>query len=126
MATLEARVSELGEEVQQVQAARDDAAAARHLVAANHRDVSGIRTELRDFRRAAAGSFNAMRSDVADLRSDVAVLQSDVAVLKDDVADLRSETRKGFTEIRGQFDRTAAGQAQIVELLDTFIGQQDR
>lgn len=105
MATLEARVSELAEQVQQAQAAREDAAAARHLAAANDRDVSEIRTELRDFRQATTSSFNAMR---------------------DDLADLRSETHTGFTEMRGKFDQTAAGQAQIVELLDALIRQQDQ
>lgn len=66
---------------------------------------SEIRTELRDFRQATTSSVNAMR---------------------DDLAELRSESRTGFTEMRGKFDRTAAGQAQIVDLLSTLIGRQDQ
>lgn len=46
--------------------------------------------------------------------------------MRDDFADLRGETRTGFTEMRGKLDQSAAGQAQIVELLSTLIGQQDQ
>lgn len=67
--------------------------------------MAEFRTELRGFRQATTSSFNAMRPDLADLRS---------------------ETRNGFTEMRGKFDQTAAGQERIVELLNTLIGQHDQ
>lgn len=96
---LEARVAELAQEAE---AARQDAAAARHLSAANDRDVAEIRDELQAFRQATTGSFNATR---------------------DDLADLRGETRRGFAEMRGRLDQAAAGQEQIVQLLNTLIGR---
>jgi hypothetical protein len=34
------------------------------------------------------------------------------------------ETRKGFAEMRGKFDQTAAGQQQIVQLLTGLISGQ--
>lgn len=95
LSALEARLGELS---QQAQAARDDAAAARHLAAANDRDVAEIRTELRDFRQATTGSFNALRDDLGDLR----------------------------TEMRGKLDQAAAGQDRIVALLNTLLDQDDQ
>lgn len=100
MAALEARIGQLTEEAQ---AAREDAAAARHLAAANDRDVAEIRSEIRDFRQATTSSFNAMR---------------------DDLGDLRTEMRTGFTEVRGKLDGTAAGLEQISGLLNTLIAGQ--
>lgn len=101
LGALEAKVAELADEAR---AARQDAAAARHLAAANDRDVERIRTDLRTFRQARAGSFTAMR---------------------DDLNDLRNETRNGFVEIRGKFDQAAAGQDQILRLLNALIESQD-
>lgn len=100
VAALEATVAELS---QGAQAARQDAAAARHLAAANDRDVAEIRDELQAFRQATTSSFNATR---------------------DDLADLRGEARRGFAEMRGRLDQAAAGQEQIVQLLNTLIGRQ--
>lgn len=98
VAALEARVAELSQETQ---AARQDAAAARHLSAASDRDVAEIRDELHGFRQATVSSFNATR---------------------DDLADLRGQVRDGFSEMRDRLDQAAAGQEQIVELLNTLIG----
>ena len=98
VAALEATVAELSQEAQ---AARQDAAAARHPAAASDRDVAQIRDELQAFRRATTSSFNATR---------------------DDLADLRGEERGGFAEMRGRLDQAAAGQDQIVQLLNTLIG----
>jgi hypothetical protein len=82
----------MGELAGEAQAAREDAAAARHLAAANDRDVAEVRGEIRDFRQATAASFNAMRSDLTDLQT---------------------EMRTGFTQVRGQLDGAAAGLEQI-------------
>jgi hypothetical protein len=51
--------------------------------------------------------LNAMREDLTDLRSRV--------------DDGLAEMRNGFTEMRGKLDAAAAGQQQIVGLLNTLI-----
>ncbi|HEX2283987.1 MAG TPA: hypothetical protein VHI10_04005 [Mycobacterium sp.] len=104
---LEPRVTALEEQVRdlagRVQASERDAAAARVLAGAADRDVSEFRGEIRDFRQAATASFNALRQDFVDLRTHV---------------------DNGFTEVRGKFDVMAAGQQQIVDLLQTIITDQ--
>ncbi|MGV9801649.1 hypothetical protein ACWDTP_26745 [Mycobacterium sp. NPDC003449] len=104
---LEARVAALESEVRdlgaRVRSSEQDAAAARVLAGAADRDVDEVRAEIRDFRRATTGSFNAMREDFSDLREHV---------------------DRGFTEMRGKFDAAAAGQQQIVDLIQTVIDNQ--
>jgi phage-related minor tail protein len=104
---LEARVAALETQVRdladRVRNSEQDAAAARVLAGGADRDVEQIRGEIRDFRQATTPSFNAMREDLTDLRQ---------------------QMNDGFTEMRGKFDATAAGQQQIVDLLNTLIGQQ--
>lgn len=107
VAALEARVGELAERVQR---SEQDAAAARVLAGGADRDVEQIRGEIRDFRQATTSSFNALREDLADLRTHV--------------DDRFTKVDRGFTEMRGKFDATAAGQQQIVDLLNILIGQQ--
>lgn len=110
---LEARMAALETEVRQladrVRHSEQDAAAARVLAGGADRDVAEIRGEIRDFRQATTSSFNATREDLTDLRSK---MQQGF-----------DETQQGFTEIRGKLDATAAGQQQIVDLLNTLIGQ---
>ena len=106
VAALEARVGELAERVQH---SEQDAAAARVLAGGADRDVDQIRGEIRDFRQATTGSFNALRDDLIDLRSEM--------------RGGLSEMRSGFTEVRGRMDATAAGLDQIAGLLNTLIGQ---
>lgn len=104
---LEARVAALETQVRdldgRVRGSERDAAAARVLAGAADRDVSEIRDELRDFRRAAVASFNALREDMNDRFEQV---------------------NNGFAEMRGRFDATAAGQQHIVELIQGLIGKQ--
>lgn len=106
---LEPRVSALEGEVREIRSrlkmSEQDAAAARVLAGAADRDVGEIRAELRDFRRATVSSFNAVREDLVDLRGEVAELR---------------------TEMRSKFDLTAAGQQQIVGMLQTLIDREDR
>ena len=102
VAALETQVQELRELAGRVRASEQDAAAARVLAGGADRDVAQIRDEIRDFRRATAASFNAMREDLGDLRTEV---------------------DNGFTEMRGKFDAAAAGQQQIADLLNTLIQQ---
>jgi hypothetical protein len=96
---LETEVRDLADRVRH---SEHDAAAARVLAGGADRDVSEIREEIRDFRQAATSSFNATREDLTDIRAEV---------------------RQGFTEMRGRLDAAAAGQQQVVDLLNTLIGQ---
>lgn len=66
-------------------------------------DVSEFRSEIREFRQATTASFNALRQDFVDLRTHV---------------------DNGFIEMRGKFDVMAAGQQQIVDLLQTIVTDQ--
>jgi hypothetical protein len=68
------------------------------------RDVAEIRTEIRDFREQNTRVLNAMR---------------------DDLTDLRSHVNAGFAEMRGKLDAAAAGQQQIVDLLNTLMTQHE-
>jgi uncharacterized coiled-coil protein SlyX len=102
VAALETQVAELAE---QVRTSKQDAAAARVLAGGADRDVTEIRGEIRDFRQATTSSFNAMRDDLRDFRRD---------------------TADGFTEMRGKLDAAAAGQQQIVALLNRVLGEQDK
>lgn len=94
---LEPRVTALEDQVRdlrgRVRVSEQDAAAARVLAVAADRDVGEIRAEMRDFRRATIGSINALREDLVDLRS----------------------------EMRETLDLAAAGQQQIVGMLETLI-----
>src|SRR5262249_27894354 len=108
MTAVEAQVQELAKDVRR---ARQDAAAARLLAGEADRDVTEIRAEIRDFRRATTASFNVMREDFTDLRNDF--------------TGLRNHVDNGFIEIRGRLDAAAAGQQQIVTLLNRLIDQHD-
>ena len=99
---LEVHVRELDERMRH---SAQDAAAARVLAGGADRDVAQIREEIRDFRHATTASFNAMREDLTDLRTRV---------------------ENGFVEMRGKLDATAAGQHQIVELLNTVIQRDEQ
>jgi chromosome segregation ATPase len=112
VAALETQVQEL---VQRVRHSEQDAAAARVLAGGADRDVAEIRTEIRDFRQATTASINAMREDFTDLRADF-------TDLRNEFTDLRNQMHLGFAEVRGKLDATAAGQEQIVSLLNTLIG----
>lgn len=67
-------------------------------------DLEARHGEIRDFRQATTSGFNAMREDLTDLRQQV---------------------DNGFVEMRGRLDAAAAGQQQVVGLLNTLIGQRD-
>jgi chromosome segregation ATPase len=108
VAALEVRVSELDERVRR---SEQDAAAARVLAGGADRDVTEMTAEIRGFREQNTRMLNAMREDLTDLRSRV-----------DDVA---TDMQNGFTEIRGRLDAAAAGQEQIVSLLNTLIDEDE-
>lgn len=119
---LEARVAALETEVRElagrVRTSEQDAAAARVLAGGADRDVAEIRGEIREFREQNTRVLNAMREDLADLRGDMTDLRTHVDAGF-------AQVDRGFVEIRGILDATAAGQQQIVGLLNTLIGQQD-
>jgi hypothetical protein len=107
VATLETHVRELAERVRH---SEQDAAAARVLAGGADRDVAEIRGEIREFREQNTRVLNAMREDLIDLRQRV-----ETGFVRVD---------NGFTEMRGKLDGAAAGQRQIVTLLNTLIGPQ--
>jgi hypothetical protein len=101
---------------------RQDAAAARVLAGGADRDVMEIRAEIRDFR-------TEIRAEVGDFRH---ATTAGIKTLREDQLDIRRQMAAGFAkvddnfaEMRGKFDATAAGQQQIVELLNTVISRQD-
>lgn len=103
VAALEARITELDERVRR---SEQDVAAPRVPAGGPDRDVTDMRTEIREFHDQYTRVLNAMRQDLTDLRSNV-------------------ET--GFIEIRGRLDPAATGQQYIVDLLNTLItGHEDR
>jgi hypothetical protein len=107
VAALESRVEALTDRVQR---SERDAAAARVLAGGADRDVEQIRGEIRDFKHATTASFNAMREDITDLRTEV--------------RDGFAAVDRGFIDIRGRLDATAAGLEHIARLLER--GQGDR
>lgn len=109
--------SQVGELRGRVRASEQDAAAARVLAGAAERDVTEFRDDLRDFRRATVGSFNALREDFNNLRTDV----NDLRI---DMKNGFTQGHNGFIEMRGRLDAAAAGQQQIVGLIQTLIDDQ--
>lgn len=103
---LEARVAALETQVRQlvdlVRHNQQDAAAARVLAGGADRDVTDLGVKVDANRQAinALGEQTAGRFDRVEGKVDA-----------------------GFTEMRGKLDATAAGQQQIVGLLNTLIAQ---
>jgi hypothetical protein len=110
---------DLSEIKRRLQAAEQDATAARVLAGAADRDVSEIRADIRDFRSATTASFNALRQDFVDLRNHVdrRFKQFDRGF---------EQVDHGFAEMRGRLDATAAGQQRIVALIESLIDQNNR
>lgn len=101
--------SQVGDLTQRVRASEQDAMAARVLAGTADRDVADfegelrdLRGELHDFRRATMSSFNALRADMSDRFTQVG---------------------RGFGEMRAKFDAAAAGQQQIVGLIQGLIAE---
>jgi hypothetical protein len=111
---LEARVEALETHVREldrrVRASEQDAAAARVLAGAADRDVTEFLGELRDFRQATVASFNALREDMTDLRTEM--------------NERFTQVDDGFIEMRGKLDTAAAGQQQIVDIMQRLIADQ--
>jgi hypothetical protein len=119
--------------------AEDDARAARYLAGGADRDTVELRAEVREFRAEMRGFrdqnnrvLSAMREDLTDLRGDLTGLRGDLTGLRNHVddgfariAEEFAQVDRNFTAIRGVLDATAAGQQQIVELLDVAMRQRD-
>jgi methyl-accepting chemotaxis protein len=124
---LESRVAALETEVRElkgrVRSTAQDAAAARVLAGGADHDVAEIRGEIREFRWATTASFNAMREDLNDLRSGVEDGFAEVNRNLDEINGKFAEVDRGFMGVRGRLDATAAGQQQIVGMLNTLIGR---
>jgi hypothetical protein len=119
---LESRVTALESQMRdltgRVQANEQDAAAARVLAGAADRDVGALSRDLRDFRADSAANFKALRASTA---AGFNALREDFVDLRSHVNQGFSKADRGFTEMRGRFDAMAAGQQQIVDLLQSFI-----
>jgi len=81
--------------------------------------------EIRGFREQNMRLFNAMRADLTDLRSRVDNGFAEMSDRFAEVSDRFAEVYGGFAEMRGKLDASAAGQEQIVRLLNTLISQDD-
>jgi predicted nucleic acid-binding Zn-ribbon protein len=136
VAALEAR---LGQVSADVQVAREDAAAARHLAAARDRDIADLTVKVDANRSAinALGEQTRERFDAVDRRFDAvdrrfeAVdrrfdgLEGRFDALEHKVDDgfrrIDEEFRKvdnGFLEMRAKFDMTAAGLERIAKMIE--------
>lgn len=114
VAALESVVEQLADRIrrgeERLRHSEQDAAAARVLAGGADRDVSELRTEIREFREVSVRVLNAMRADMTDLREHV-----DQGFAQVD---------RGFVEMRGLLDASAAGQQRIAELLGTLISRE--
>lgn len=110
---LEARVTALETQVsdlnQRVRRSEHDAAAARVLAGGADRDVTDMRTEIRDSREHNTRMLNALRQDMLEGFARV--------------DDRFARVDHGFTEMRGKLDATAAGLQQITGMLSTLIAR---
>jgi hypothetical protein len=122
---LEARVTALETQFreldQRVRHSEQDAAAARVLAGGADRDVSEIRTEVREFRAINTRMLNALRQDMVDgfARVDERFARVDEQFAR--VDEQFVGVHGGLTEMRGKFDAMAAGLQQITSMLTTLI-----
>lgn len=107
VAALETQVREL---VDRMRHTEQDAAAARVLAGGADRDVTDLEIKVDANRQAinALGEQTAGRFDRLEEKFDR----------------LEEKVDNGFAEMRGKLDVTAAGQQQIVTLLNSLVGQQ--
>jgi hypothetical protein len=138
-ARITALETQIGDLAKEVRGTKQDAAAARLLAGAADRDVSEFRGEIHDFRqevRAEIRDFrNEVRAEISGFRAEISGFRAEIGdfragttasmnALREDQIDLREKMNAGFAEMRGKFDAAAAGQQQIVELLNTVIARQ--
>ncbi len=116
---LERRVGALEDTVQdlaqRVRRSEQDAAAARILAGGADREVGEMRGEMREFRTEVHAEFDDFRTQ------NNRVLNA----MREDIIDLREHVDRGFLEVRGRLDATAAAQQTIVDLLGALIARED-
>ena len=122
---IEARVAALEARMEVVAA---DAAAARHLAAARDRDLADLgvkvdpnRSVINALGEQTAARFTRVEQQIDNVRTEFRQQIDDVRT------EMRSgfaEVHSGFAEVRGRLDQAAAGQDQIVGLLNTLIDQE--
>ena len=133
---MSARVDRLEREVQR---AREDAAAARVLAGGVDRDAEAIVREFQQYRDQNVTLHNATRADIADVKVGVGGLEDSVGGLENrlggldhrvgrlgervdsldnHVAGLSHHVDRLTMELRSKFDMVAAGQQQIVDLIN--------
>jgi chromosome segregation ATPase len=126
---IEARVEALETHVREldrrVRASEQDAAAARVLAGAADRDVTEFRGELRDFRQATMASFNALRTEMVERFTGIDERFRSVDERFRSVDERFDQVDNRFIEMRGKLDAAAAGQQQIVDILQRLIADQD-
>jgi hypothetical protein len=123
-ARVEAPETHVRELDQRVRASEQDAAAARVLAGAADRDVTEIRGDLRDFRRATMASFNALRTEMNERFAQVDKGFRSIDERFRSVDQRFDQVDNGFIEMRGKLDAAAAGQQQIVDILQRLITDQ--
>jgi hypothetical protein len=121
LSDLEARLAALEARVEVVAA---DAAAARHLAAARDRDLAdlGVKVDANRSVTNALGEQTAARFTRLEERIDS--VRSEMRSGFAEVHNRFAEVDNGFAEMRGKLDQAAAGQQQIVELLNTLIDRE--
>jgi hypothetical protein len=140
---IEARVAalevRLGQVSADVQVAREDATAARHLAAARDRDIADLAVKVDANRSAinALGEQTRARFDAVDRRFDAVDRRFDAVDhridaferkvddgfrrMEDGFSRIDEEFRKvdnGFLEMRAKFDMTAAGLERIANMIE--------
>jgi len=103
----------------------------RTAMRAEFADVRGeMRAGFADVRNEIANVRAEMGAEFANVRSEAAEFRSQnnrvLSAMRADITDLREHVDRGFLEIRGRLDATAAGQQTIVDLLGTLIARDER
>jgi hypothetical protein len=129
VAALETRIGRVADDVQ---IAREDAAAARHLAAARDRDLADLTVKVDANRSAinALGEQTRERFDAIDRRFEAVDRRFDAMDRRFDALEQKvddgfrridEEFRKvdnGFIEMRAKFDMTAAGLERIANMIE--------
>jgi predicted nucleic acid-binding Zn-ribbon protein len=79
--------------------------------------VSALEKEVRDL----SGRVRGTEQDAAAARVLAGGADRDVSEIRTEIVDLRGHVDRGFAEVRGKLDAAAAGQQQIVGLIQTLV-----
>lgn len=126
---VEPRVEALEGEVERLKdrmrRGEQDAAAARILAGGADRDVADLGGEVREFR----AEFRDFKSEMYEFKSEMYDFRTQnnrvINAFREDVNERFAQVDRNFAEMRGRFDATAAGQQQIVRMLDMLIARDE-